>query len=95
MSKVLKVLYHTCDACYCNGTLPLITKERGCSRATEYPFWKDPKDVNNSVRTRNQKKKTPYIQPSMINAYFDYKLKTSAQYEELMNNKNTENESTD
>ena len=56
---------------------------------------KDPKDVNNSVRTRNQKKKTPYIRPSMINAYFDYKRKTSTQYEELMNNKNTENESTD
>ena len=37
LSKVLKVLYHTCDACYFNGTLPLITKERGCSRATEYP----------------------------------------------------------
>ena len=56
---------------------------------------KDPKDVNNSVRTRNQKKKTPYIRPSMINVYFDYKRKTSTQYEELMNNKNTENESTD
>ena len=51
MSKEFKVLYYGCGACYYDRTLLLDTKEH-CSRPTEYPFWKDPEDVTNTVRTR-------------------------------------------
>ena len=93
--KNSKVLYHACGAFYYDRTLPLITKEVGCSRATEYPFWKDPEYVKNSVKTRSQKRVAPFIGPSMINAYFDHKSKIKSRYEQLMSNKNTDNESTD
>ena len=95
MSKQLEVLYHCCSTCYYDGTLPLISKKGGCSIPTVHPFWKDPEDVKNSVKTRRQKRVAPFIEPKLIDAYFDHKHEISSRYKELINSQNTDNESTD
>ena len=57
MSKQLEILYHCCSNCYYDRTLPLISKKR----PTVHPFWKDPEDVKNSVKTRRQKRVAPLL----------------------------------
>ena len=73
MSKEFKVLNHACGYCYYDGTLPLISKHGGCSRSTEHPFWKDPKDIKNTFRTGNQRKNLHIAPESYIDAYYNTK----------------------
>ena len=86
-STQFEVLYHGCGAFYYDGTLPLISKRGGCSIPTGEPFWKDPEDVTNSVKTRSQKRVATFIGRNMIDAYFDYKRKVESRYEKYMNRK--------
>ena len=57
MFKQFKVKYHSCGACYADGTLPVISRIGGCYKPTTYPFWKEPKEVTNGVSIRSQLKK--------------------------------------
>ena len=72
MSKEFKVLYHGCGACYYDGTLLTISKQGACSRPNEHPFWKNPEDIVNTVRTRLQHKEKNVALPSYVEAYHDY-----------------------
>ena len=56
MSKEFIIEYHGCEACYYDGTVPLITTPGVCEKPTMSPFWKEPKDVNSSPLTRMQLK---------------------------------------
>ena len=52
ISKQFEVLYQGCGACYYDGTLPVIPKNRRYLKPTTYLFWKETEDVTNRVSTR-------------------------------------------
>ena len=47
-------IYHGCGLCYEDGTVALISKSGACLNPTSYPFWKDPVDVSNRMKTKKQ-----------------------------------------
>ena len=72
LSKIVKGgQYHGCWSICEDGTRRLISgKCNICNYPTNDPFWKDPKDVDFSVKTRSQKSKLKRAKMSEVVKYF-------------------------
>ena len=62
-------IYDGCGLAYEDGTVPLMKASFGCCYSTANPFWKDPEDVENWVKTGSQLRKTPIVGESHITEY--------------------------
>ena len=62
-------IYHGCGLAFEDGTVPLMQASFGCRYPTANPFWKDPVDVENRVKTRSQLCKTSTVGESYITGY--------------------------
>ena len=70
-NEISNEIFYGCRMGYEDGTLPLISKGRPCRAPTSIPFWKNPEDVNNWVKTRQQLKQTSLATFKYINDYFN------------------------
>ena len=64
-------IYHGCGLAFEDGAGPLIKASLGCCYPTANPFWKDPEDVENRVKTKSQLRKTPIVKESYITEYLN------------------------
>ena len=88
LSKVVKNgKYRGCWNNYEDGTRQLITKCGKCFYATDDPFWKDPKDVDFSIKTRSQKAKLKRAKRDDVVKYFAKTVeKTASNMYRVQNN---------
>ena len=68
-------IYHGCGLKYSNGANTIIGGNEKCLIPTKKCFWKDPRDVINTVNARWQLKKQPTAHYKTIEKYLEQRVK--------------------
>ena len=82
VSKICKEgKYHGCWSIYKDGTRMIIGKNQLCRYPSDDPFWKKPKDVNFTIKTRSQKRKMNKPYREEVFKYFKVETDEKKEFE--------------
>ena len=78
----MDLIYHGCAYANADGTQKMIAKGDFCLFPTNRCFWKDPREVDDYVKTRSMTKRQRCVSRALFNRYFKEKasLQSVSQY---------------